>query len=177
MGSQDTVQGPDGTSTGTAMDEGTLMTESEQSKSGESASKPFRLVPRVDDENEHFWRGGAEGELRFLRCTACRTYVHPPAPLCPDCHSRELVPEAVSGRATLHTYTINHHPWVPGFDPPYAVAIVDLPEQDGLRLTTNIVNCEIDEVAIGMPVQVTFEDLGDDVWLPLFEPSGSGGMD
>ena len=138
---------------------------------GGGGDKPFRLLPRVDDENEHFWRGGAEGELRFLRCTACRTFVHPPAPLCPDCHSRELTPEAVSGRATLHTYTINHHPWIPGFDPPYAVAIVELPEQEGLRLTTNIVNCELDAIEIGMSLRVTFESIDDGIFLPLFEPA------
>ena len=139
------------------------------------SDKPFRLLPQVGPENEHYWQGGAENELRFLRCSDCRYYVHPPSPLCPECLSRDLAPEAVSGRAVVHTFTVNHQPWIPGFDPPYVVAIVELPEQLGLRLTTNIVNCEIDEVAIGMPVQVTFEDLGDDVWLPLFEPSGSGG--
>jgi uncharacterized OB-fold protein len=133
--------------------------------------KPFRLVPQVTEENEHFWKGGAEGELRFLRCTACRTYVHPPAPLCPDCHSRDLAPEAVSGRATLHTFTINHHPWIPGFDPPYAIAIVDLPEQPGLRLTSNIVNCELEEIQIGMALRVIFEAVDDGVFLPLFEPA------
>ena len=142
---------------------------------GQGQSKPFRLVPRVDDENEHFWRGGAQGELRFLRCSACQTWVHPPAPLCPDCHSRELAPAAVSGRATLHTYTINQHPWIPGFDPPYAVAIVDLPEQPGLRLTTNIVNCELDAIEIGMPLRVTFEAIDDGVFLPLFEPDTEEG--
>ncbi len=139
------------------------------------SDKPLRLLPQVGPENEHYWKGGAEGELRFLRCAQCRYYVHPPSPLCPECLSRDLAPEAVSGRAVVHTFTVNHQPWIPGFDPPYVVAIVELPEQPGLRLTTNIVNCEIEEVAIGMAVRVTFEDLGDDVWLPLFEPSDSGG--
>jgi uncharacterized OB-fold protein len=147
----------------------------DEREDGQGQSKPFRLVPRVDDENEHFWRGGAQGELRFLRCSACQTWVHPPAPLCPDCHSRELAPAAVSGRATLHTYTINQHPWIPGFDPPYAVAIVDLPEQPGLRLTTNIVNCELDAIEIGMPLRVTFEAIDDGVFLPLFEPDTEEG--
>ena len=130
---------------------------------------PFRLLPAVGPENEHFWRGGAEGELRFLRCDACEIYVHPPAPLCPDCLGRDLAPHAVSGRAVVHTFTVNHQPWIPGFDPPYVVAIVALPEQEGLRLTTNIVNCEIDEVEIGMPVRVVFEE-HEGVFLPLFEP-------
>ncbi len=54
----------------------------------------------------------------------------------------------------MHTFTVNHQPWMPGPEPPYVVAIVELPEQDGLRLTTNIVNCAPDDVRIGMPVQV-----------------------
>jgi uncharacterized OB-fold protein len=134
------------------------------------AAKPFRLLPELTPQNEHFWRGGAEGELRFLRCGDCRSYVHPPAPLCPQCLSRSLAPEAVSGRAVVHTFTVNHQPWIPGFDPPYVVAIVELEEQAGLRLTTNLVHCESGDVAIGMPVRVVFEDLGEGVFLPLFEP-------
>lgn len=134
-------------------------------------SKPFRLLPRVGPENEHFWRGGREGELRFLRCGACGHYVHPPSPLCPECLCRELAPEAVSGRAVVHTYTLNHQRWIPGFEPPYLVAIVELEEQQGLRLTTNLVNVDPDEVEIGMAVRVLFEDLGEDIFLPLFEPA------
>jgi uncharacterized OB-fold protein len=133
------------------------------------ADEPFRILPRVTPENEHFWTGGAEGELRFLRCQACGHWIHPPAPICPACLSRELAPEAVSGRATLHTYTVNHQPWYPGFDPPYVVAIVELPEQEGLRLTTNVVNCPVEDVRIGMPLRVVFEHR-EDVHLPLFEP-------
>ncbi|MBA3304283.1 MAG: OB-fold domain-containing protein [Acidimicrobiia bacterium] len=133
------------------------------------ADTPFRLLPRVTDENEHFWTGGADGALRFLRCQSCRWWVHPPSPVCPRCLSRILLPEAVSGRAVVHTFTVNHQPWYPGLDPPYVVAIVELPEQAGLRLTTNLVGCAPEAVTIGMDVQVVFEH-HEDVWLPLFEP-------
>lgn len=134
------------------------------------AAPPFRLLPAVGPENAHFWQGGADGELRFLRCDACRTYVHPPAPICPECLGRALSIEAVSGRARVHTFTINQHPWVPGFDPPYVVAIVELEEQPGLRLTTNIVGCGPEQVAIDMPVRVTFEAREDGIFIPLFMP-------
>jgi uncharacterized OB-fold protein len=134
------------------------------------ASKPFRVLPRVTDLNRHFWTGGAEGELRFLRCRACATYVHPPAPVCPACLSRELRPEAVSGRATVVTFTLNHQPWVPAPDHPYAIAIVEIEEQPGLRLMTNVVNCPAGSVRIGMPVRVVFEQ-HEDVHVPLFEPA------
>ncbi len=135
------------------------------------SKKPFRLQPLVNEENQHYWHGGAEDELRFLRCKACGTYIHPPAPVCGGCWGRDTTDEAVSGRGVVHTFTVNHHPWVPGFDPPYVVAIVELNEQAGLRLMTNIVNCPIDEVEIGMQVQVCFEELEDGAYLPLFEPA------
>jgi uncharacterized OB-fold protein len=138
---------------------------------------PFRILPRITDRNRFFWHGGADGELRFQRCQACGYYVHPPLPRCPECHSDDLVPEAVSGRATLATYTVNHQPWMPGPDLPYVVAIVEIDEQPSVRLTTNLVNCPLDRIRIGMPVQVTFEPHpdpdepnGPGVWIPLFEP-------
>ena len=134
-------------------------------------TRPVRLLPQVGPENEHFWQGGAQGELRFLRCGGCETYVHPPSPICPECLGRDLAPAAVSGRAVLHTFTVNHQPWIPGFDPPYVVAIVEIEEDPSVRLTTNIVGCEIEQVEIGMPVRVCFEELEKNVFLPLFEPA------
>ena len=95
--------------------------------------KPFRVLPRVDDENEHFWTGGEAGELRFLRCQDCGWWIHPPSPICAECLSRNIAVEAASGRGVVHTFTVNHQPWIPGFDPPYVVAIVELVEQAGLR--------------------------------------------
>jgi uncharacterized protein len=131
--------------------------------------RPFRVLPAVGPDNEHFWLGGADGELRFLRCTACRYWIHPPTPVCPNCLSTELAVEAASGRGVVHTFTVNWQPWIPTFDPPYVIAVIELPEQDGLRLTTNIVGCEHDDVSIGMAVEVTFLEY-DGVWLPLFQP-------
>ena len=135
------------------------------------ADQPFRVLPRVTDENEHFWTGGRDGELRLLRCQACGYWIHPPSPICPSCLSKDLAPEAVSGRATLHTFTVNHQPWYPGLDPPYVVGIVALPEQEGLRITAGIVGVAPDAVRIGTPMRVEFERY-DDVWLPFFAPDG-----
>ncbi|MFQ5512873.1 MAG: Zn-ribbon domain-containing OB-fold protein [Myxococcota bacterium] len=133
------------------------------------SEKVFRVLPRLTPENEHFWTGGAQGELRFLRCQDCKLYIHPPQPICPDCLSKNLAVEAVSGRAEVLTYTINHQPWIPGVPLPYAIAIVELVEQKGLRLMTNIVNCPVEAVGIGMKVRVLFEQ-HDAVYVPLFEP-------
>ena len=133
------------------------------------SDKPFRLLPRVTDRNRHFWQGGQEGRLQFLRCRSCRTWIHPPQPICPECLGKDLAPEPVSGRAHVLTYTLNHQPWVPAPDHPYCIAIVEIEEQEGLRLMTNVVHCAPEDVAIGMRVRVVFEEQ-EDVWIPLFEP-------
>jgi hypothetical protein len=137
------------------------------------ADPPFRVLPKLTDANRPFWTGGADGELRFWRCRDCGHYVHPPQPICPICHSKRLEAEAVSGKATVATYTVNHQPWMPGPELPFVVAIVEIVEQPSVRLTTNIVGCAPDEVYVGMPVHVVFERHADpdgDVYLPLFEP-------
>jgi uncharacterized OB-fold protein len=133
---------------------------------------PLRVLPRVTPQNEHFWKGGADGVLRILRCRACRTWIHPPQPICPGCLGKELAPEAVSGRAAVATFTVNHQAWVPGQVEPYVIAIVELEEDPRLRLTTNVVGCAPESVWIGMPVRVVFERR-EDVWIPLFEPAGA----
>jgi uncharacterized OB-fold protein len=138
---------------------------------------PFRILPRLTDANRAFWTGGADGELRFWRCTDCREYVHPPQPICPSCLSKDMAVEAVSGRATVASYSVNHQPWMPGPELPYVVGIVEIVEQPSVRLTTNVVNCAPDDVEIGMPVRVVFEhhpDPDGDVYIPLFEPDPAG---
>ena len=137
----------------------------------EPPAPPFRVLPAVDDATRPFWTGGEHGELRILRCRACGTWLHPPGPVCPVCLGTDLAPEATSGRAVVHTYTVNHQPWFPGLEPPYVVAIVELVEQEALRLTTSLVDVALDDVKIGMDVEVTFERY-DDVWLPFFRPAG-----
>ena len=146
---------------------------SETSTGISAAEVPFRILPALTDLNREFWTAGSRGELRFLRCNACSYFNHPPTPICPVCHSKDLASHTVSGRATLHTYTVNYQPWMPGPELPYVIAIVELPEQAGLRLTTNVVNCAHEDLQIGMALRVTFEhhrDGEDQISIPLFEP-------
>lgn len=131
----------------------------------------FRLLPEVTPDTEHFWRGGARGELTFLRCADCGEFVHPPSPVCPRCLGRALRPDAVSGLGTVVTFTVNHQPWNPIVPLPYVIALVEIDEQPGLRLLTNIVECAPEDVTVGMRVRVRFLHL-EDVWLPLFAPEG-----
>jgi uncharacterized OB-fold protein len=137
-----------------------------------ASGPPIRLLPRIDELNRFFWTSGADGILRFQRCGACTKIVHPPGPRCPYCLAPgTLTPAEVSGRATLHSFTVNHQQWFPGAEP-YVVGLVTIDEQDDVRLTTNVVGCDAEEVRIGMALEVTFEQ-ADDVWLPLFRPIGA----
>jgi uncharacterized OB-fold protein len=133
-------------------------------------TQPFRVLPRLTDDNRHVWTGGADGELRLSRCQTCHYWIHPPVGVCPDCLGRDVAPDVASGRGTVASFTINHQPWYPGLDPPYVIAMVELDDQPSVRLTTNIVGCDVDDVRIGMPVRAVFERY-DDVWIPFFEPA------
>ena len=77
----------------------------------------------------------------------------------------------VSGRGTIIGVTVNRHQWHPDFTPPYVIAVVALAEEPTVRLTTNIVGADPDQVSIGQEVMVTFEHQ-EDVWLPLFTLTG-----
>ncbi len=99
-------------------------------------------------------------------------WFHPPSADDPDT-AETLTPAPLSGRGVVYTFTVNHQPFLPGLRVPYVVAIVELAEQQGLQLITRIVNCEPDDVRIGMPVRVVFAD-HDGVRLPFFEPDGPG---
>jgi uncharacterized protein len=134
-------------------------------------SGPMRVPPVLDPVNQAYWTGGFDGKLMISRCQQCGTWSQPPTPICRVCLSTEVVPEPVSGRGTILSYTINHHRWSPtATTERYVIAIVELEEQTGLRQITNIVNCAVDDVRIGQPVKVVFQALAD-IALPLFEPA------
>ena len=127
-----------------------------------------RILPSLEGPTAFFWTSGPDGRLRFLGCS-CGYLIHPPAPFCPSCGERELAPSPVSGRGTLYSFTINHQPW-DGTADPYVIGLVELPEQLGLRLLTNIIDIDPADVRIGMALGVVFEDHGP-VRLPLFRPA------
>jgi len=131
-------------------------------------TKPQRPLPQPGLSTEPYWTSGSDGLLRIPRCTACGKRTMPPLPICPSCGGRRIEMEPVSGRGVVAAFTINAQQWLPGFDPPYVIAIVALEEDDSVRITTNIVGCPVTDVHIGLRVRVVFEH-AEDVWIPLFE--------
>lgn len=129
----------------------------------------FQPLPVVTDDSAAFWEGGADGVLNIHRCRACGTWFHPPTPVCPECLSIDVGPEATSGRATVQGFTVNVQPWAPGMEVPYVLAVVSVDDAPGVHLTTRLLDVAPEAVSVGLPLEVTFMQ-ADDVYLPLFRP-------
>ena len=131
-----------------------------------------RPLPKPTPETQHYWEGAAAGELRLQTCSDCSKTYFPPRPFCPKCGSRAVKVTKASGKAKLHSYVIHARP-APGFDPPYAIAVVELDE--GPRMMTNIVGCPQtpEALQLDMALEVTFEKQNDQITLPFFKPAGT----
>ena len=129
-------------------------------------------LPVPTPESRPFWEAARRHELSLQRCRACGRHVFYPRAACPHCLSPDLEWQRVSGRGTLHTFTIVHR-GAKNFPlaVPYVLAVVEL--EEGPRLMTNLVGVEADpvRVRIGMPVEVVFEDVSSEVTLPRFRPA------
>jgi hypothetical protein len=130
-----------------------------------------RPAPVLDADNAFYWRAAAQGELRVQSCGECGTLTHPPVPLCPVCHSAERRSRQVSGLGHVASFMIVHHPPNPWFEMPIGVVSIEL--EEGAQVTSNIVEVPLDEVDIGMEVEVLFAGTDDpEVGVPLFRPRG-----
>ncbi len=124
-----------------------------------------RVIPPVtDDDNRFFWEGVREGRLLLQRCSSCSTLRHPPGPMCPRCQSLEWGTVEASGRGTIHSWVLSHHPTEPDAEP-RIVVLVDLAE--GVRLVANLQGTPWAEVRNDLPVELFFADV-DGVRLPQF---------
>lgn len=132
-----------------------------------------RPLPQLTAENEFFWTSGADGQLRIQECRSCEALIHPPAPICRYCRSHDLGVRTVSGKASLSAFTVNHRFGFPDLPPPYVIAQVAIAEDPRVRLTTNIIECDPEDLKLGQTVEVVFQEIAD-VWLPVFRPAGDG---
>ncbi len=128
-------------------------------------------IPMITPENERYWQGCKQHELWMRACPECGPYFYP-RDLCPQCGRRDVEWRQMSGRGTLYTYAIVHRAPMPGFrgDVPFITAIVEL--EEGPRMMTNLIGIEPDpeRIKVGMPVEVSFEDITDEISLPKFRP-------
>lgn len=131
----------------------------------------LRALPRPDHASRHYWQSAADGTLVLQRCTQCDQFQFYPRSLSAACAGdTEWV--TASGRGTLYTYTVIRQNRSEAFAPlsPYAVGIVQLDE--GVRMMSNIVDCDIEALRVDMPLEVVILRAADDVGLPFWRPLG-----
>lgn len=133
----------------------------------------MRPQPELTAENTPFWTGGERGELMITSCNDCRTAIHPPQIVCPNCLSLNVAPRAMAGTGTVYTFTVNHQPWLPDMAVPFALAVVDVDGAPGVRVTAEVVGTDPSGVHIGQRMTVKFDRAGD-VWLPYWQPLADG---
>ena len=129
---------------------------------------PVVMRPAVNEDNAYFWDGVAAGELRIQRCAECALLRHPSSPCCGGCGSLDWNWVPASGAGWLHSHAVVHHPLLPPFTEPYAVAMIELAE--GVRLVSQLTGFDLSAIAVGAAVRVVFVEVADGLTLPLFEP-------
>ncbi len=132
------------------------------------SARPGFPLPVPSEDSAPFWEFLQQGELRLQRCLDCATLAHPPRLMCAKCGSFEREWAPVSGRGTVYSYVVTRQAVHPSFEghTPYATVIVELAE--GPHLTSNLVDVAVDDIEIGMPVEVMLVAVSDEVTLPLF---------
>jgi uncharacterized OB-fold protein len=130
-------------------------------------------MPEPDETTQFFWDAVQNGELHIQRCMECGKFVHEQDIECAFCLSNKLGHEKVSGDASLYSYAVAVHSFHGGITHrlPYVVAIVELVEQEQLRMVSNVVDCAEEDLRVGMPLQVVFEEVAPGFQLPMFRPS------
>jgi uncharacterized protein len=135
--------------------------------SDEDMAKP---LPRPTQWSRPFWDAARQHRLVLRRCNTCGAYQHPPYPYCEACYQEDFSWIEAAGRASLFAYTVNRSAVPLPFmaDLPYVTAIVQLTE--GVRMISNIVQCDHDALVNGMELEVVFDDVSDEWTLPQWKP-------
>lgn len=128
-------------------------------------SKP---IPAITPDMREFFEGARAGRLMVQKCDNCGTLRFPAHDLCSKCNSTASRWVPVSGRGEVFSFNIMHQLYHPGFanDVPYAVVMVEL--EEGCKFVSNLLGVKPHEIKCGMPVEVTFDKLNDEVSMPKF---------
>ncbi|MFT5033343.1 MAG: putative OB-fold protein [Bacteroidia bacterium] len=127
-----------------------------------------RPDPVPTQDSMFFWEAAERGELMGQQCGECHAYLHPPRPMCPHCNSLNQKHVKLAGTGSIYSWVLPRHPQIPLFKYPLVTALIDLDE--GIRLLSNIVDCEIADIKNSMRVGVRFEPTSGGKQVPVFAP-------
>ena len=128
-----------------------------------------KFIPQPTAETVDYWQGCAVGELRIQQCRDCSHIQFYPRSICAECMGAELESIVSQGTGVLISYTVVRRAVSKAYEHevPYIVALIKLVE--GPVLMSNVVDCELEEVAIGVDVEVIFEKWTDQITIPKFK--------
>jgi hypothetical protein len=130
-----------------------------------------RPLPIPSPETQPFWDACKEDRFLIQECEDCGKFQYHYRGFCCHCWSERVLDVELAGTATVWTFTVIERNRMDGFKDlvPYIVALVEVPQ--GLKILSNVINCNPDDVEIGMPVRLTFVDAEDGLRMPMFEPA------
>ena len=134
-----------------------------------------RALPNVSPETKPFWDACRENKFVIQHCDECGKFQTYYRAFCCHCWGSSMTDVTATGEGTVWGTTVTYRNSTPGWEDaiPYVMAIIELSE--GVKVVTNIINCDPESVEVGMPVKVTFVPVTDDITLPYFEPAVAGG--
>ncbi len=129
-------------------------------------------APMADRDTQAWWEAAAQERLVVQECSDCRRLRHPPGPLCPGCRSSQFGWRKLSGRGQVYTYTVVHRPASArqADQLPFIIAAIELDDAEGIRMVSNLVEIEPDDVKVGTPVRVVWEKMSSELSIPRFRP-------
>lgn len=142
--------------------------KSADAAAGAALPKPLRPRPGISADTQFFWDGVKQHRLLIQRCADCGELRHPPGPACPACHSLRWDTLESSGRGVVYSFVVMHYPEVPPFEYPLPIVLVEL--EEGTRLVAGLRGVAAGDVCIDMPVRVDFEQVDEELVLPIFRP-------
>lgn len=139
------------------------------------AKYPPLLIESIDTNawTAPFWEAAGRHELAISRCAQCGKFRMPPTPFCPACQSQEIEWTTIDGQGVVYSFTLVTRSIIPGMEDsvPYVPAVIELPEAEGVRLITNIVDAPLDAITVGAACEVVWHDTANGYTLPLFRLS------
>ncbi len=132
----------------------------------------LKPLPEPTVDSQPFWDGLKERRILLQRCADCGELRHYPSPMCSSCHSMEVDWVEASGRGTVYSWTVTHHPFQIGFrgETPYILATVDL--EEGVRMISQVLDAKPEDMKLGLPVETVFAPADEGFVLPFFRMAG-----
>lgn len=126
--------------------------------------------PVIDGDSKEYWEACKNGKLLIQQCEDCNKYIFFPRIVCPSCMSNKIKWVESSGKGKVYSFTVARRNRHPAFvdKVPYIVALIEL--EEGVRMMSNLVNVEVEDVKCDMPVEVVFEKIDENLTLPMFQP-------